>query len=847
MNDLQLSDAPPATEQALLVLAILGRADRTTLRACGVADLAVLFDQPHVIQHLNLWQLDSRFANALLSDCEAQNPQLYRLLHEQVLAHLVAQFSDNHGDEVAFALVFERLANRLLSDDPPALVRLAQLVAGLPLHSTANQQLRRFVAAVALSFEDRYSEAIAAFDALLSEADLDETLRGRALNSRANCYSILGQPEQAIAGFRASLAIWERLGNQLRAGLAWLNLGIAAYDLHEYAEAEQSLLAAQSCFETCNARQWLAAAHNELGLVYRDQGRWEAALALFEQAAVRYQTEGATDPLSHVRNNIGEVYLFQARFAEAEAAFQAALASMQTRVHAVDVLLNLGLTSQAQHADQTALLAFQQALELAQQIDRRDILSELYYRIGVTQQRLGDPVAARQALTLAAEVIEATREPLRDQQIKMSLLGRWQLIYEALVLDALAHEQPTAAFYWSERARARAFADLVAQSASDQPASQEPISSLQLLQQALKPDEVLLSYFTTGVIDRAVPLVRLLPTDHPLRSGLVSEPRIVLFVVTAKTLRAEILPLDPNAFAVSSPRGDDWQRYLQPTTLARLQALLLAPAQIEGARRVVVAPHGPLHRVPFRALLTQELLITPSATLLVAGRGIRSVGQHQVRCVALGYAGNDEKLRLRHTEAEATLLAAATGGQAWVGAAPKLAAVRDVVGTARWLHIACHGWFNHEAPLRSYLLTGADERLTALEVLQHWRLNADLAVLSACQSGVSRVVRGDEPLGLIRAFLGAGARAVVVSLWPVEDLPTFVLMQRFYHELQQQPDAPALALWMAQQWLASASRSELEQSLPLDTPIAAEWWQLPPGEQPLSDPQYWAAFVIVGS
>ena len=222
-------------------------------------------------------------------------------------------------------------------------------------------------------------------------------------------------------------------------------------------------------------------------------------------------------------------------------------------------------------------------------------------------------------------------------------------------------------------------------------------------------------------------------------------------------------------------------------------------------------------------------------------------------CLALGYDAVEGEQALRHTETEAMFVAKLAGGEAWVGSAPTLSRLAEVAGQYRWLHFACHGRFDEDAPLDSYLETGPGERLTAREVLQTWHLAADLVTLSACQTGVSRILRGDEPMGLIRAFLYAGARAVLVSQWPVADLPTFLLMQRFYSQLQQmaQPD-PAVALREAQVWLRDLTVAEVQEAmrdLPADQTSASEraaLERLPPTACPFAHPRYWAAFILVG-
>jgi CHAT domain-containing protein len=137
--------------------------------------------------------------------------------------------------------------------------------------------------------------------------------------------------------------------------------------------------------------------------------------------------------------------------------------------------------------------------------------------------------------------------------------------------------------------------------------------------------------------------------------------------------------------------------------------------------------------------------------------------------------------------------------------------------------------------------------------MRDWHLQAELVVLSACQTGISRVLRGDEPMGLIRAFLSAGARAVLVSRWAVEDLPTFLLMYRFYSELQKEPDLVlSAALHLAQHWLSQvtvAQAQELLARLPAEGEAANTLElsaELPADARPFAHPRHWAAFTLVG-
>jgi hypothetical protein len=508
----------------------------------------------------------------------------------------------------------------------------------------------------------------------------------------------------------------------------------------------------------------------------------------------------------------------------------------------------LGLSYQVSGDLTAAREAFTAALEMAFAIGRKDILAEVHYRLGEVWRRLGDNAAALAQWEAGVAVIESTREPLRDEGIKISLLGRWQQVYEVLVLHYLALGRTADAFHWAERARARAFLEAVGErlaSMTDAPLlDQTPV---------IPPQTMLLSYFTTGVLDRELPWLRQLAAGSQLRQHLLPPACTIRFCLTADSFSAQDCGIDPNALAWELPRGDDRHRFLDKAVRRSLYEILLPDAVVKSAAHLFIAPHGPLHEVPFAALLGEDerpllhqdgpLITTIPSAAFWQQRPTGQQSNASGSCLAVGYDGPVGGQLLRHTETEALFIARMTNGEAWVGTQPKSEALRERVRDCRWLHVACHGRFRYDAPLDSYLETGVDDRLTAREVAQGWRLKAELVTLSACQTGVSRLLRGDEPLGLVRAFLAAGARRVLVSQWAVADLPTFLLMEQFYRKLIGGA-AAAAALHAAQVWLQSVTKEEVGERL-VDLPGGEG--EILGGIRPFTHPRYWAAFILVGA
>lgn len=134
-----------------------------------------------------------------------------------------------------------------------------------------------------------------------------------------------------------------------------------------------------------------------------------------------------------------------------------------------------------------------------------------------------------------------------------------------------------------------------------------------------------------------------------------------------------------------------------------------------------------------------------------------------------------------------------------------------------------------------------DGLLTAEDVTGLDLLDTELVVLSACETGLGEVRAGEGVFGLRRAFVIAGARTVVMSLWKVGDLSTAILMDRFYRNLLAERMPRAEALREAQRYLRSLRREEALRLWP-----AMDSQQVGQGEYPFAHPFHWGAFICQG-
>ena len=233
---------------------------------------------------------------------------------------------------------------------------------------------------------------------------------------------------------------------------------------------------------------------------------------------------------------------------------------------------------------------------------------------------------------------------------------------------------------------------------------------------------------------------------------------------------------------------------------------------------LVIAPYGILHQLPFHALHDGDCCLIDEFTMSYAPSGgvlaaclRRPVSQARGNLV-FGIAD----ARSPSIEIEARAVAGLLdSSELFLTEEATEERLRLAAPQTRILHIATHGFFRRDNPLFSAIRLG--DGFLSLFDLYRLDLRADLVTLSGCSTGLSTVVGGDELLGLTRGLLHAGARAVLLSLWDVQDESTAEYMTAFYRLMSEGQTA------------ATASQSALRNL-----------------RNKYDHPYYWAPFCLVG-
>jgi len=283
-----------------------------------------------------------------------------------------------------------------------------------------------------------------------------------------------------------------------------------------------------------------------------------------------------------------------------------------------------------------------------------------------------------------------------------------------------------------------------------------------------------------------------------------------------------------------------------------LYRLLIAPVtnELQNIRTICIIPDEFLWTLPFQALTTTKgtyfiqeyaLFYAPSLSVLKEMALRRRQQSFDESLIAFGnpVIGSNESFNqnlheIPETEAEVVAIARAAWTQkkrVFVGREADEKRFKALAPQYATIHLATHGVLDNGDPLNSHLLLTKtdgdmenDGLLQAREII-NMRLDADLAVLSACQTGNGRISPGEGLIGMSWAFFVAGARSVVVSQWRVNSHSTSQLMKNFYHALTSQ----------IEQDNQNKSQALREASLRLLK------------DRRYRHPFYWAGFVLVSS
>jgi CHAT domain-containing protein/Tfp pilus assembly protein PilF len=697
-----------------------------------------------------------------------------------------------------------------------------------------------------------YEQAILYFQEALRiwKAHGDRLNESRATNNIGVVYGWMGDDENALPYFQQALNIAMEIDDPWREAIWRANIGDTYYSLGDMEMALEYYLEAQTLFEQEDdpRKYYMASNLMNIGLAHQELGYIDQALS-YLQEALRIMDE-ETDSRSGVAS----------------------------------ALNSLGYLYKETSENQKALDYLTEALAISRTIGAKEGEVDALVVMGEVYEALGEEGDALEQYLDAIEVVEGIFGEVRSGALQLAYAGQSAEIYQKAVRLLVVEGRLEEAFNLSEQGKARAFLDGMGNKRPDLRSEADTVllreeellrnelAALEeaLLQEKSKPtgsqDQAWITTVEEELYQKqqayqelltrieltspalaslvSIPTVTssqiqdLLDENTTLLSYYFSDEDVLAFIVTSETLDVVRLQVEPETITdtVESFRtlGLANLENPLPRSLKDLYGWLVEPVKsFLNTPLVGVVPHQALHYLPFAALGDGEkifgedhvLFQLPSMSTLpyLETKTTREIA----KILVLGdpLSGNPDLPPLHYADQEARSVAELFSDEPYIGKDASEDLLINTIGEASIVHLAAHGGFNPVAPLFSRLwLTPGDNEDGQLNVYEVYGLdleNADLVVLSACDTQMGELSAGDEVVGLNRAFL-YGSPTVVASLWSVDDEATGSLMEKFYrHLLEGVGKAQAL----------QAAQDEIRND-----PDHPEW----------AHPYYWAAFVLNG-
>jgi len=670
-----------------------------------------------------------------------------------------------------------------------------------------------------------YARALEYFERALAAAEAlgDPSRTAKTLGSLGLLYAEIRDYESALDFHRRALALRERIGDRAGAAQSLGNIGIVRAKLGETAQAAQDQERALKIKEEIGDRVGMAATLGNLGNLHKRAGDFPKALDCFQRALALSEASKDRVGAAKLTASVGMLHLDAGEVAKALPLLERAAREAE-RLRATPVLIAaLASVAAARLAGGDAGRALADAKRGVALIESvlgglgddegslaREEFTDLFAIGAAAAARLGEP--AEVAFFLESGRAGSLLESLGGRQAL-----RWQSLPEEL-RRAETEAKAAAASALAEYTRALDRGDRADIRAKDQvlDAARERLASVVERIQRDAKREAGVFYPHAATLEE---IEGWLAEGDTLVSYAFVGRRVLALVVTGDAAR--VVDLGPAGAVTAACEAVPWTRPAEDPTrgIDALKALLVTPLGLgDEAKRVIVSPEGPLSYVAFAPLLGgHDVALVHSGTTygLLAeerapkGEGILALGDPDYAGRAATPAGDVSGRRvlsaLPGTREEALAIGTVTLLGKEASPAGLLAALGRKEGRWRSVHLACHGLVSPEAPMFSGLALSPDAESTGFlgaHAVLRMNVATDLVVLSACETGKGRIVKGEGIVGLTRAFMFAGAPRVIVSLWKVDDDATRALMKKFY-ERWKAGTPTARALREAQEFVRS--------------------------------------------
>ena len=647
-------------------------------------------------------------------------------------------------------------------------------------------------------------------------------------NAIADKYREQGQYNLSIEYAQQAMATSREIANPSFEGATLSNLAITYITLGQYDKALKYLEQALDAISKSDDLKERAKILNNFAAAHYSLQRYSKALEYLQQSLTIRERNKDVIGTAFSLANISVIYQKQGQYKRALEYSKRALAVKQrtTPVFEGAILNNIGSIYVEQGDYNRGIEYLQKALSLRKQMGRQQGIANTLANIGFAYSMLGKASEAEASLLEAIQIQESLRPGLTDEN-QISVFETQKDAYQILEVVFVAQGKTEAALEISERGRARAFVQLLTSRFTASPGKQ-----LQAPSPSIEEIRLIAKQHNATLVQYSIPSPDLLNIWVIKPTGEIAIQTISLttslgeeVIASRETIgvrgRGSSIEIEPIANALLQVR--------QTQQLQKLYDLLIKPITsqlpVDPNAVIIFVPQGVLFQIPFSALRDGEgkyliekhtVLTSPSIQVLQLTHKQRQrltpqlgqalvIGNPIMPKVTVNSGDQAEQLsNLPGTEQEAIAISKILNVQAITGSKATKAFILPKLSQAGIVHLATHGLLDD---FKGLGVPGAialapsgtgeinDGLLTANEIFD-LKLNAELIVLSACDTGRGRIT-GDGVIGLSRSLITAGVPSVIVSLWSVPDAPTAELMVEFYRNWKKRKLDKAEALRQA--------------------------------------------------
>lgn len=610
----------------------------------------------------------------------------------------------------------------------------------------------------------------------------DKAGQGKAYHGLGSAYLAFGDLDNSLKYHNLHLSIAKDVGDKVEQGKAYDNLAIIYQGRRDFEASFEFLQRALSIQKDVGDKAGQGRTYNGFGIYYAALGDFKTALEYHQQSLSIARDVGDNVLLGDAYRNLGGGYVNLGDFEKALEYHQLSLSiakDVGDKCLLGKAYCGLGCAYVSLGDLEKAAEYVQLLISIAKDVGDKDGEGAAFFLLGSAYCSGSDLSKAEDFFKSSVRELNNLRNLHSKDDWKIGLRDNRKDVYDALWMVQLAQNKPFEALFSAERGRAQALMDLM-----------ESKYDLKLVQCESLSDQMDTISDASFIPSQTVFLAVASNFTHfwVIKNGKEC------------SCRRRELKRDDLQFLLDRALSKKFAQK-QYKSLKALYDMIISPiADLIDGDEITIVPDGPLFLVPFAALMdphskyvseTYRIRLIPSLTSLKllaecpegyhCTTGALLVGDPYLKNI---YEGELETLP--GAKEEAIMIGRILNVKPLIGKEATKAAVLSGLNSVALVHIASHGSGSgiYFSPNPTSLFESPNEEdynLTSEEVLNA-EVKAQLVVLSCCHSGCGEI-KAEGVVGLARAFLGAGARSVVVTLWAINDEGTLEFMKHFYRHV----------------------------------------------------------------